>query len=139
MPKVEDQVDASAGAIVPRLMIERIVKDDGLILHQVLFFVTDAHAGTLSRQQGQMHSKLLARRPVVRRDVRAWSQGREEAVEVVPRDDRLQDLDCTGHFGAIFIKSYVVKVQVEYIPVACVVAIRSDLVLRDVVLVRVSR
>ena len=85
-----------------------------------------------------MHAELLAGRSIVWRDMRAWSQGGEEAVEVVSWDDRLKDFDRSGHFGAIFIEFDVVKIQVEDIPIAGIVAIRADLILWDVVLVRVG-
>ena len=57
-----------------------------------------------------MHPKLLASRSIVRCDMRTWSQGREEAMEVVSRNDGLQDFNGPGHFGAIFIEFDIVKV-----------------------------
>ena len=59
-------------------------------------------------------------------------------MEVVSRDHRLQNLDCSRHFGAIFLESDIVQVKVEHVPVAAVVAVRADLVLRDQVLVGVG-
>ena len=47
VPEVKDEIDACASAIVPGFMIERVVKDDALILHQLLSLVTNAHTSTL--------------------------------------------------------------------------------------------
>ena len=86
-----------------------------------------------------MYTKLLAGWSVVRGDVRARSQGREESVEVVSRNDILQKFDGSGHFGAIFIELDIMKIQIENVPIARVVAIRPDTVFRDVVLICVGR
>jgi len=74
----------------------------------------------------------------MRCNVRFRSQGREEAVEVVPRDELFKDFDCFGYSLAILIEFDVVKVEVEYVPIASISAQATDLVLWNVVLIRVS-
>ena len=56
-------------------MVERIIEDDALVLHQVHSLVSDPHASTLCAQQRQMHSQLLASGAIVGNDVRPWRQG----------------------------------------------------------------
>ena len=71
MPEVKDEIDACASAIVPGFMIERVVKDDALILHKLLSLVTNAHTSTLDIEQGQVDTQFLPGRTIVRDDVRA--------------------------------------------------------------------
>ena len=59
-------------------------------------------------------------------------------MSVVSRDDVSKDLDCSGNFGAILLKLDIVQEKVENIPTARVMAVRTDLVLRTVVLVCVG-
>ena len=132
VPEVEDQVDSGLLAVVPGLVVEGVVEYDALVLLQVLGLVADPHAGALRPHQRQVHPELLAGGAVVGRDVGAGRDCAEEGVEVVPRDHLLQDLDCFGHFGAVFEELDVVQVQVEDVPVARVVAEGANLVLWDV-------
>ena len=48
----------------------------------------------------------------------ARSQGREEAVKVVSRDDRLKDFNRARNFGAIFFKPDIVQIKIKDVPVA---------------------
>ena len=139
VPEVKYQVDSCLTAIVPCLVIEAIVEDYALILDQLLGLVANTHSGPFSSKQRKMYSELLASWTIVRSDVRPRSQGREEGMEVVSRDNLLENLDSARNFGAILFELDVVQVQVEYVPAATIVPVRAYPIFRDVVLVGVSR
>ena len=72
-------------------------------------------------------------------DVGAGSQGREEAMEVVSRDHILEEFNGSGHFGAIFFEFDIVQEKIKHIPCTGIVAVRTDLVIWDIVLVSIGR
>ena len=118
VPKVNNQIDPSRFSFIPRLMVERVIKDDALTLLEVTLLVTDSHGSALSAEDGQVEPQLLARRAVVRSDMSAWSDGGEKAVSIIPRNNVLQDLHCFWYFSAVVLKWNIVQVKVEDIPVA---------------------
>ena len=47
----------------------------------------------------------------------SWSDGTEESMEIIPRDNLLENFNGFGNFGAVFQKLYIMKVEVEDVPV----------------------
>ena len=54
VPKVHNQIDASLFTLIPRLVIERVVKDDALTLLEVTLLVTNSHRGAFRAEDGQV-------------------------------------------------------------------------------------
>ena len=131
VPKVHNQIDASLFALIPRLVIERVVKDDALTLLEITLFVTDSHRGAFRAEDGQVEPQFLACRTVVCGDVSARSDSGEETVGVISRNNILQDLHRFRDFGAVVRKWDIVQVKVEDIPVAGTGADAPNSVLRN--------
>lgn len=132
MPEVYDQIDPSLRAIVPGLVVERVVEDYALVLLQVLDLVTDSHPGAFCADQGQVDSEFFVCGPVVSVNVRAGRESTEETVEVVSRDDLLKHFDRVWHPLQIFRERYIVQVEVVDVPVTAVVAHTANLVWRQI-------
>ena len=74
----------------------------------------------------------------MRSDMCAWCQGREEAMEVVPRNNRLKNFNGARNFGAIFCEFDIVQIQIEHVPIARIVAFWPKTIRRQVVLVGIG-
>ena len=116
-------------------MVEWVIEYDTLILYQIFSFITDAHPRTLRANQRQVYTQLLAGGTVVWSDMGAWSQGREETVTVVSRNDWLEDFNSARNFGAIFFKPDIVQIEIKDVPVARIMPVWPNLISRYVVLV----
>jgi len=48
VPEVKNEIDPCGGAVVPRLMVERVVENDTLVLLQVLYLISYSHTSSLN-------------------------------------------------------------------------------------------
>ena len=118
MPNVKNQVYPSLLAIMPRFVIERIIKDDALVLFQVLGLISYPHSCSFSTYQRQMNPQFLTSWSIVRSDMSPWSYGAKESMKVIPWNNFLEDFNSFRDFGAVLLELYIMKVQVEDVPVS---------------------
>ncbi len=118
MPEVKDKVDASVSAVMPSLMVERVVENNTFVLFQLLYIVTYSHPCSFNTHQRQVDPKLLTCRSVMWSDVTAWSQSTEESMEIVSWYNLLQNFNGFWAFFTILLKLYIMQVKVKDIPVS---------------------
>ena len=132
MPNVKNQVYPSLLTIMPRFVIEWIIKDDALVLFQVLGLISYPHSCSLSTYQRQMNPQFFTSWSIMRGNMSSWSYGAKESMEIIPGNNFLEDFNSFRDFGTVLLELYVMKVQIEDIPVPRVVSQGSNLILRNV-------
>mmetsp|Transcript_36527 Transcript_36527/g.117768 ORF Transcript_36527/g.117768 Transcript_36527/m.117768 type:complete len:218 (+) Transcript_36527:93-746(+) len=120
VPHVEDEHDARAVAVVPRLVLERVVEGKAPPLHALVRAIGDTKPGAFHSNEGQMHAQLLVCGAVVLNDVRAGRERREESVVVRPRQ-RCEERDGDGAARAVVCEGQLVQREVKHVPLARVV------------------
>ena len=120
VPKVKYEINPCGGAVVPRLMVKRIIKNNTLVLLQMLYFITHPHTSSLYTNQWQVDPKLFPSWPIVLNYVCSRCYCAKEAMQVRSRYEFFHDFDCVGHLSTVIFKFYVVQVKVKHVPVATI-------------------
>mmetsp|Transcript_34323 Transcript_34323/g.85536 ORF Transcript_34323/g.85536 Transcript_34323/m.85536 type:complete len:213 (+) Transcript_34323:232-870(+) len=120
MPHVENKHKTSFAPVVPRLVLEGVVKDQRTPHLRRVHRFSHPHARAADTRQRQMNPQFLIRGAVVPYDVRARSECGEEGV-VVGAGHCIEQLDRDRTQQPIALKFDLVKREIKDVPIASVV------------------
>lgn len=120
MPEIHDQNNACLIALMPCLMLERIIKNISLPFFLLPNLIPNTHTTILDSGKGQVKPQFLISGSIMFHNMGIGGQCTNEGMMVIIGNVRIDHLHDERHFLTIVVEFHVMELEIEDIPHATV-------------------